>query len=110
MMTGNESVLCAVGIIFALRGVAAGQSLPDFAGAHYSFGLGIEPRSHKYSFRVHSRTKDMKTTIELPDALYHRAKSMAALRGRKFKDLVEEGLRLVVEGPRKAAASRAWPN
>jgi hypothetical protein len=44
----------------------------------------------------------MKTTIELPDALYHRAKSMAALRGRKFKDLVEEGLRLVVEGPRKA--------
>jgi len=38
----------------------------------------------------------MKTTIELPDDLYRRAKAQAALRGRKFKDLVEEGLRLVL--------------
>ncbi len=44
----------------------------------------------------------MKTTIEVPDDLYRRAKSMAALRGRKLKDLIEEALRLVVEGPRKA--------
>ena len=44
----------------------------------------------------------MKTTIEVPDDLYRRAKSMAALRGRRLKDLIEEGLRLVVEGPRKA--------
>jgi hypothetical protein len=51
-------------------------------------------------------TKCMKTTIELPDALYRRAKSMAALRGRKLKDLVEEGLRLVVEGPREARPER----
>jgi hypothetical protein len=44
----------------------------------------------------------MKTTIEVPDDLYRRAKSIAALRGRRLKDLIEEGLRLVVEGPRKA--------
>jgi predicted transcriptional regulator len=43
----------------------------------------------------------MKTTIEIPDELYRKAKSMAALRGRKFKDLIEEALRLIVEGPRR---------
>jgi len=42
----------------------------------------------------------MKITIEVSDALYRRAKSEAALRGRKLKDLVEEGLRLVLEAPR----------
>jgi hypothetical protein len=42
----------------------------------------------------------MKTTIEVPDELYRRAKAEAALRGRKLKDLVEEGLRLVLETPR----------
>jgi predicted component of type VI protein secretion system len=42
----------------------------------------------------------MKTTVEVSDALYRRAKSEAALRGRKLKDLVEEGLRLVLETPR----------
>jgi hypothetical protein len=42
----------------------------------------------------------MKTTVELPDELYRRAKAEAALRGRKLKDLVEEGLRLVLEGTR----------
>jgi hypothetical protein len=41
----------------------------------------------------------MKTTVEVSDALYRRAKSEAALRGRKLKDLVEEGLRLVLETP-----------
>jgi hypothetical protein len=44
----------------------------------------------------------MKTTIEVPDDLYRRAKAEAALRGRKLKDLVEEGLRHVLESPRKA--------
>jgi len=43
----------------------------------------------------------MKTTVDLPDNLYRRAKAEAALRGRKLKDLVEEGLRLVLETPRK---------
>jgi len=42
----------------------------------------------------------MKTTVEVPDDLYRRAKAEAALRGRKLKDLVEEGLRLVLDVPR----------
>jgi hypothetical protein len=41
----------------------------------------------------------MKTTVELPDPLYRRAKAEAALRGRKLKDLVEQGLRLVLDAP-----------
>jgi hypothetical protein len=48
----------------------------------------------------------MKTTVEVPDDLYRRAKSMAALRGQKLKDLVAEGLRLVLEAPRKARRQR----
>jgi hypothetical protein len=47
----------------------------------------------------------MKTTVEVSDDLYRRAKSEAALRGRKLKDLVEEGLRLVLDTP-SAKASR----
>jgi len=43
----------------------------------------------------------MKTTIELPDDLYRKAKALAALNGRKLKDLVEGGLRLVVDSPRR---------
>jgi hypothetical protein len=42
----------------------------------------------------------MKTTVEVPDDLYRRAKAEAALRGRKLKDLIEEGLRLVLDSPR----------
>jgi hypothetical protein len=42
----------------------------------------------------------MKTTVELSEELFRRAKAEAALRGRKFKDLVEEGLRLVLQTPR----------
>jgi hypothetical protein len=41
----------------------------------------------------------MRTTIDLPDELFRRAKAEAALRGRKLKDLVEEGLRRVLEEP-----------
>jgi hypothetical protein len=44
----------------------------------------------------------MKTTVEVPDDLYRRAKAEAALRGRKLKDLIEEGLRLVLASPHKA--------
>ena len=53
-------------------------------------------------YGVRSEYKSMKTTIEVPDDLYRRAKAEAALRGRKLRDLVEEGLRLVLETPRKA--------
>lgn len=48
----------------------------------------------------------MKTTVELPDDLYRKAKATAALSGRKLKDLVEEGLRLVVERPAKNRQQR----
>jgi hypothetical protein len=41
----------------------------------------------------------MKTTVELSDELFRKVKAEAALRGRKLKDLVEEGLRLVLETP-----------
>jgi hypothetical protein len=49
-------------------------------------------------------TRAMKTTVEVPDELYRRVKAEAALRGRKLKDLIEEGLRLVLEAPRKTRA------
>lgn len=41
----------------------------------------------------------MRTTVDIPDELLRHAKSEAALRGRKLKDLVEEGLRLVLATP-----------
>ena len=49
----------------------------------------------------------MKTTVEVPDDLYRRAKAEAALRGRKLRDLVEEGLRLVLDAPRKTRRDRS---
>ncbi len=49
----------------------------------------------------------MKTTVEVPDDLYRQAKAEAALRGRKLKDVIEEGLRLVLEAPRKTRRSRS---
>jgi hypothetical protein len=39
----------------------------------------------------------MKTTIDLPEDLLRRAKAEAALRGRKLRELVAEGLRLRLE-------------
>ena len=47
----------------------------------------------------------MRTTIDIPDELFRRAKSDAALRGRKLKDLVEEGLRLVVDKEKTPATA-----
>ena len=46
----------------------------------------------------------MKTTIELSDELFRKVKAEAALRGRKLKDLVAEGLRLVLEAPPSSTA------
>jgi len=55
----------------------------------------------------------MRTTVDIPDELFRRAKSEAALRGRKLKDLVEEGLRLVLEpqnpGPLKSTQKKKLP-
>ncbi len=47
----------------------------------------------------------MKTTVEMPDDLYRRAKVEAARRGTRLKDLVEQGLRLVLESSRKPQRS-----
>jgi hypothetical protein len=51
----------------------------------------------------------MRTTVEIPDELFRRAKSEAALRGRKLKDLVEEGLRLVLQDERQPADAERPP-
>jgi hypothetical protein len=53
------------------------------------------------------RSAPVKTTVEVSDDLYRRAKAEAALRGRKLKDLVEEGLRLVLEAPRESHRRRS---
>lgn len=45
--------------------------------------------------------RTVKTTIELPDDLYRRAKTVATLRGLTLKYLIEDGLRLVLEAPSK---------
>ena len=49
----------------------------------------------------------MKITVEIRDYLYRRAKAEATLRGCKLKDLIEEGLRLVLEAPRKTRRPRS---
>ncbi len=43
--------------------------------------------------------REMKTTLEIPDALFRRAKSIAAERGIPFRELVSEALAEKV-GPR----------
>lgn len=48
----------------------------------------------------------MKTTLEIPDELYRQAKIRAASENRKMKDLVSEGLRLVLESTAKNARGR----
>jgi hypothetical protein len=51
----------------------------------------------------------MRTTVDIPDELLRRAKSEAALRGRKLKDLVEEGLRHVLERREAPAETEQKP-
>jgi hypothetical protein len=50
----------------------------------------------------------MRTTVELSDDLFRRVKSEAALRGKKLRDLVEEGLHLVLvtQGPKVSARKK----
>ncbi|HEV8678468.1 MAG TPA: hypothetical protein VGQ90_03760 [Stellaceae bacterium] len=43
----------------------------------------------------------MRTTVDIPDELFRRAKAEAALQGRKLKDLVADGLRLVLDERKK---------
>lgn len=49
---------------------------------------------------------NMKTTLEIPDSLFRQAKVKAAMDGRKMKDLVAEGLTLVLVGARPATMQR----
>jgi hypothetical protein len=48
----------------------------------------------------------MKATVEIPDDLYRRAEATAALNGRGLSDLVEEGLRHVVEKESRAPSEQ----
>jgi hypothetical protein len=41
----------------------------------------------------------MRTTVDLDEALFRKAKAHAALRGIRFKKLVEDGLKLALEKP-----------
>jgi hypothetical protein len=41
----------------------------------------------------------MRTTVELPDSLFRQAKARAALQGRALKDLVADGLKLLLQTP-----------
>lgn len=48
----------------------------------------------------------MKATIEFEDELYRRLKATAALRGSKVKELVAEGVRLVLNSANAPQRSR----
>ncbi|MCC7376591.1 MAG: hypothetical protein IT581_18170 [Verrucomicrobiales bacterium] len=48
----------------------------------------------------------MKTTLEIPDDLFRAAKAKAAMDGIRLKDLVAEGLRMVVHGPSTRQSKR----
>jgi hypothetical protein len=51
------------------------------------------PESHKSTI-----FQTVKTTLDIPNDLYRQAKALAALENRKVKDLVAQGLRLVLSG------------
>jgi len=48
-------------------------------------------------------SEPMKTTVEIEDELYRDAEAYASLTGRRMKDLVTEGLRLVLQSPPRPA-------
>ena len=48
----------------------------------------------------------MKTTVEVPDVLFQRAKRLAKRMGRPMRALIEEGLRRVLEDEKPAARYR----
>ena len=52
-----------------------------------AFPKEVLPRTHKYGWVF-----PMKTTLEIPDALFRKAKATAAQQGRSMKDYVIEAL------------------
>lgn len=50
----------------------------------------------------------MKTTLELPDDLFRRAKAKAATQGITLKQLVTEAVEERVRGPRRVDGEPAW--
>ncbi len=48
----------------------------------------------------------MKTTVEIPDALFRQAKSRAALQGIRLRDLIVRGLELALEQAAPAESFR----
>ena len=51
----------------------------------------------------------MKTTLQLPDALYREVKAKAALDGCRVTDLVVQGLRLALGQPSKTSKRVQFP-
>jgi hypothetical protein len=49
-------------------------------------------------------------TVEVPEDLCRRAKAEAALRGRKLRELVEEGYGSYSMGRAKPVRIRVWPD
>jgi len=50
----------------------------------------------------------MKTTLEIPDAVFRRAKSAAAERGIPFRELVTEALAERLRADGKAGEGKPW--
>lgn len=68
--------------------------LEDHTYQHRGVFLSIDKPSHYTHIYTH-----MKTTIELPDHLLHRAKTVAARRRTTLKNLMIEGLEHVIKPP-----------
>jgi hypothetical protein len=51
----------------------------------------------------------MKTTVEVPDALFRRAKKYCAEHSISFRVLIEDGLRRVLDSPAPARPFRLKP-
>lgn len=51
----------------------------------------------------------MRTTVDIPDKLFRKVKATAALRGKKIKDLVAEGLLLALESPQQKRGGKDEP-
>jgi hypothetical protein len=55
--------------------------------------------------QISGKVDRMKTTLDIPNDLYRQAKATAALEGIRMKDLIGEGLRLVLEARGRGAKS-----